>query len=85
MTPRCEYCDFAKVGYTVSDSTMAELRCMRTSEKGRSIYWAFDTYKLGSAETSKSIRGIDDVVAFVRNQKEAPKWCPFRKVGAGIK
>lgn len=83
MTPRCENCSFARVGYASVETTMAELRCVKASSKGRSIYWAFDTFRVGCYDTNKLTKGIDEVQNFVRSQKVAPNWCPLRKSGAG--
>lgn len=87
MIYRCEYCKFALVGYTDVATGMAELRCTKTSARGRNIYWAYDTYTPSTDSTSrgsamkKASSGLEEATRFMKNQKQAPTWCPFRKCG----
>ena len=63
---RCINCESMKI-IPIDQGCGAEAKCLRTSKKGRSIYWAMTTI-LEKAE--------DRVVKELNKKQNAPFWCP---------
>ena len=65
----CQECKHCKSGYNEEETHCYELRCMKTSKRGRVITWAMDCWDNGEFKKGK---------ARIRPQSQ-PHWCPLKK------
>lgn len=66
----CESCKYCKKGYSENEPHCYEVRCMKTSKRGRVITWAMDCWDNG--DFKKGEERIDHI--------NRPYWCPLKRV-----
>lgn len=78
---KCKDCCFCKIDYDKVETQMSAAKCILTSKKGKTIYWAFTTYdNITDARLGKVKEyGLDRVNKALEN-KESPFWCPIKKL-----